>query len=63
MSKAVCLLSCPTSLAFRADSEDVSGGTLVSAPLRGAARGVITGPFAAKQSVRMSQVGRWFQHP
>merc|ERR1712039_985468 len=47
MSQAVCSFSCPTSLAFRADCEDVSGGALVSAPLRGAARGVFTGPFAA----------------
>eukprot|EP00959_Pyramimonas_sp_CCMP1952_P228988 4788215-Pyramimonas_sp.AAC.1 len=47
MSQAVCPFSCPTSLAFRSDFEDVSGGALVSAPLRGTTRGVFTGPFAA----------------
>eukprot|EP00959_Pyramimonas_sp_CCMP1952_P427780 8958812-Pyramimonas_sp.AAC.1 len=31
----------------RADCEDVSGGALVSAPLKGVARCVFTGPFAA----------------
>merc|ERR1712151_426991 len=74
MSQAVCLLSVPTSLATRADCEDVSGGP----PLRGAARGVCTVPFAAvlwgclrrfacflpqhpslgERIVRMSQAGR-----
>ena len=47
MSQAVCLFLGSTSFAWRADCEDVSGGALVSAPLRGAARGCITGSFAA----------------
>eukprot|EP00959_Pyramimonas_sp_CCMP1952_P284929 5957009-Pyramimonas_sp.AAC.1 len=47
MSQAACSSSCPTSFVFKADCEDVSGGALVSAPLRGAARGGFTGPFVA----------------
>eukprot|EP00959_Pyramimonas_sp_CCMP1952_P372677 7804086-Pyramimonas_sp.AAC.1 len=38
MSDAVCLSSCPTSLAFRADCEDFSDGALVPAFLTRAAR-------------------------
>ena len=39
MSQAVCLFGCPTSLAFGADWEDVSGEALVSALRRGVALG------------------------
>eukprot|EP00959_Pyramimonas_sp_CCMP1952_P092150 1928730-Pyramimonas_sp.AAC.1 len=35
MSQAVCSFACSTSFAFRAECEDVSGGALVSAPVRG----------------------------
>eukprot|EP00959_Pyramimonas_sp_CCMP1952_P180042 3765024-Pyramimonas_sp.AAC.1 len=41
------LVFCPTSIAWIADCEDVSSGAMASAPLRGAARGVFTVPFAA----------------
>ena len=41
MPKAVCVLSCSGSSAFRADREDVSNEALVSAPQDGAARGVL----------------------
>merc|ERR1711933_513206 len=47
MSQAVWLFWWAHPSAFRADCEDVSGGALVPAPLRGAARGGCTGPFAA----------------
>eukprot|EP00959_Pyramimonas_sp_CCMP1952_P046250 965747-Pyramimonas_sp.AAC.1 len=83
MSHAVCLFRWPTSSAFKANCEDVSGGALVSAPLKRAPRGYCMGPFAAslwecfqrfacfggprrlrvELIVRMSQAGRWFQHP
>ena len=46
MSQAVCLFGCSTSLAFGADFEDVSGDSLVSALLRGAAGVVSRAPFA-----------------
>merc|ERR1711933_46424 len=47
MSQAVWLFWWAHPSAFRADCEDVSGGALGPAPLRGAARGGCTGPFAA----------------
>ena len=47
MSQAVCLFGWPDSAAFKADCGDVSGGALVSAPLRGAVNGYDTVPFAA----------------
>eukprot|EP00959_Pyramimonas_sp_CCMP1952_P148239 3101671-Pyramimonas_sp.AAC.1 len=46
-SQAVCLLRCPTSFVLTAVCEDVTGGALVSAPLRGAIREYCMGPFAA----------------
>eukprot|EP00959_Pyramimonas_sp_CCMP1952_P122219 2554920-Pyramimonas_sp.AAC.1 len=74
MSQAVGLCSAPTSFAWRAYCEDVSGGALVSTPLRGAAKGydaaVLWGclkrfacclpqhPSLGEQIVRMSQAGR-----
>ena len=54
MSQAVCLFRTPTSLAFGAVSEDVSGGALVSAFPRGGRQGVYHGPVRA-QIVGMSQ--------
>eukprot|EP00959_Pyramimonas_sp_CCMP1952_P330494 6920419-Pyramimonas_sp.AAC.1 len=47
MSQAVCSCSCLTALVFISNSEDVSSGALIPAPLRGAATDVFTGPFAA----------------
>ena len=62
MSHAVCLFGCPTSLAFGADVEDVSGEALVSAPPRGAAGGGCTGPVRA-QFVGMSEAVCLFGGP
>eukprot|EP00959_Pyramimonas_sp_CCMP1952_P023136 486580-Pyramimonas_sp.AAC.1 len=63
MSQAICLFSCPAPFAFRADCEDVSGGVLVSAPLRGAARGVFTGPFVASLWGCLRRWGAGFNAP
>eukprot|EP00959_Pyramimonas_sp_CCMP1952_P055346 1157145-Pyramimonas_sp.AAC.1 len=46
------------------ECEDVSGGALVSAPLRGAARRYITGPFAVNLRGCLMQFARFrAQHP
>ena len=64
MSQAVCLFLCPTSFAFGADCEDVSSEALISAPLRGAARGGCTGSFAATLWGCLRRLACfWAQHP
>eukprot|EP00959_Pyramimonas_sp_CCMP1952_P424073 8882813-Pyramimonas_sp.AAC.1 len=64
MSQAVCSPSGPTSFASRANFEYVSGGALVSAHLRGAARCVFTGPFAASLWGCPKRLARFHaQHP